>query len=96
MSDWGNEAITAVVDDFVGRVGNDGRINGTFANANIPNLKAMLVEQICAGSGGPCTYTGREMKATHAGMPITNEQFDALVGDLVTALNRKRRSCWAH
>jgi len=82
------EAITAVVDDFVGRVANDGRINGKFANANIPHLKAMLVEQICAASRGPCTYTGRDMKATHAGMAITNEQFDALVGDLVTTLNK--------
>jgi hemoglobin len=82
------EAITAVVDDFVGRVANDGRINGKFANANIPHLKAMLVEQICAASGGPCTYTGRDMKTTHTGMAITNEQFDALVGDLVTTLNK--------
>lgn len=82
------EAITAVVDDFVGRVANDGRINGKFANANIPHLKAMLVEQICAASGGPCTYTGRDMKAAHTGMAITNEQFDALVGDLVTTLNK--------
>src|SRR5690349_18894162 len=82
------EAITAVVDDFVGRVANDGRINGRFANANIPHLKAMLVEQICATSGGPCTYTGRDMKTTHIGMAITNEQFDALVGDLVTTLNK--------
>lgn len=82
------EAITAVVDDFVGRVANDGRINGKFANANIPHLKAMLVEQICAASGGPCTYTGRDMKTTHIGMAITNEQFDALVGDLVTTLNK--------
>jgi hemoglobin len=82
------EAITAVVDDFVGRVANDGRINGKFANANIPHLKAMLVEQICAASGGPCTYTGRDMKTTHIGMAITNAQFDALVGDLVAALNK--------
>lgn len=82
------EAITAVVDDFVGRVASDGRINGKFANANIPRLKAMLVEQICAASGGPCTYTGRDMKTTHTGMAITNEQFDALVGDLVSSLNK--------
>ncbi len=82
------EAITAVVNDFVGRVADDGRINGKFAQANIPRLKAMLVEQICAASGGPCTYTGRDMKTTHTGMAITNEQFDALVGDLVTTLNK--------
>ena len=82
------KAITAVVDDFVARVANDTRINGKFANANIPRLKMLLVEQICAASGGPCTYTGRDMKTSHAGMNITGEQFDALVGDLVAALNK--------
>lgn len=82
------DAITAVVDDFVGRVANDTRINGKFANANIPRLKMLLVGQICAASGGPCTYTGRDMKTTHAGMGVTGEQFDALVGDLVASLNK--------
>ena len=36
----GKTAITAVVDDFVGRVAADNRINGKFANANIPRLKS--------------------------------------------------------
>jgi GNAT superfamily N-acetyltransferase len=72
-------AITAVLDDFVGRVAADKRINGKFANADIPRLKRLLVEQICQASGGPCTYTGRDMKTTHGGMQITGRQFDALV-----------------
>ena len=84
----GKLAITAVVEDFVGRVAADSRINGKFANANIPRLKAMLTEQICQASGGPCTYKGRDMKSSHAGMGITGEEFDALVGDLVTTLNK--------
>ena len=84
----GKPAITAVVDDFVGRVAADNRINGKFANANIPRLKMLLVEQICQASGGPCTYTGRDMKTTHAGMGINGSEFDVLVGDLVTTLNK--------
>ena len=84
----GKPAITAVVDDFVGRVAADNRINGKFANANIPRLKMLLVEQICQASGGPCTYTGRDMKTAHAGMGINGSEFDALVGDLVTTLNK--------
>ena len=84
----GKTAITAVVDDFVGRVAADNRINGKFANANIPRLKAMLVDQICQASGGPCTYTGRDMKSTHAGMGVSSSDFDALVGDLVATLNK--------
>src|ERR1043166_4088994 len=84
----GKAAITAVVDDFVGRVAADNRINGFFAQANIPRLKAMLVDQICEASGGPCKYTGRDMKTTHRGMGITNAAFDALVGDLVATLDK--------
>lgn len=84
----GKPAITAVVDDFVGRVAADNRINGKFANADIPRLKMMLVDQICQASGGPCTYTGRDMKTAHAGMGINGSEFDALVRDLVATLNR--------
>ena len=84
----GKTAITAVVDDFVGRVAADTRINGKFANANIARLKSMLVDQICQASGGPCTYTGRDMKSTHAGMGVSSSDFDALVGDLVATLNK--------
>jgi hemoglobin len=81
-------AITAVVDDFVARVAADSRINARFANTNIPRFKQNLVDQICAASGGPCTYTGRDMKTAHAGMGINNAEFDALVEDLIAALNK--------
>lgn len=84
----GKPAITAVVDDFVGRVAADTRINGKFATADIPRLKMLLVQQICEASGGPCTYTGRNMKTTHAGMGISSADFDALVSDLVATLNQ--------
>ena len=84
----GKPAITAVVDDFVGRVAADSRINGKFANTDIPRFKMLLMEQICQASGGPCAYTGRSMKATHAGMGVSSGDFDALVGDLVATLNK--------
>ena len=84
----GQEAITAVVDDFVANVAADSRINARFANTDIPRFKQLLVDQICAGTGGPCTYTGRDMKTTHAGMGITDAEFDALVEDLVRSLDK--------
>jgi hemoglobin len=84
----GQPAITAVVDDFVGNVAADSRINGYFARANVPHLKAMLVDQICEASGGPCKYTGRDMKSAHASMGIGDPQFNALVEDLVKSLDR--------
>lgn len=79
-------AITAVVDEFVGNVAKDARINGRFATTDIPRLKGHLVDQVCMATGGPCTYTGRDMKTMHTGMRISNADFTALVEDLVAAL----------
>jgi hemoglobin len=84
----GKAAITAVVDDFVTRCAADDRINGKFARTDIPRLKASLIDQVCEATGGPCTYTGRDMRTTHDGMGVTAAEFDALVADLVATLDR--------
>jgi hemoglobin len=84
----GQPAIAAVVDDFVAQVAADSRINGRFANANVPRLKILLVEQVCQATGGPCAYTGRDMRSAHAGMGITDAEFNALVEDLVKSLDK--------
>ncbi|MFZ5574351.1 MAG: group 1 truncated hemoglobin [Pseudomonadota bacterium] len=84
----GKPAIQAVVDDFIGNVAADGRINGFFANTNIPRLNNMLVNQICEATGGPCKYTGRDMKTAHAGMGVTDAHFNALVENLVKSLDK--------
>lgn len=84
----GKDAITAVVDDFVANVAADRRINGRFANTDIPRLKSLLVEQICQAGGGPCSYSGRSMRVAHAGMNISEAEFNALVGDLVASLDK--------
>src|SRR3979411_3204789 len=84
----GKPAITAVVDDFIGNVAGDTRINQRFATADIPRLKITLVNQICEASGGPCKYTGASMKDAHRGMRITDAEFNALVEDLVKSLDK--------
>lgn len=84
----GKPAIVAVVDQFVANVAADSRINGRFATTDIPKLKGHLVDQVCMATGGPCTYKGRDMKTTHAGMKITDADFTALVEDLVAALDK--------
>ncbi|MGH8929036.1 MAG: group I truncated hemoglobin [Acidimicrobiia bacterium] len=84
----GLAAITAVVEDFVGRCAGDDRINAKFVRSDVPRLQKMLVDQVCEATGGPCTYTGRSMKETHDGMGVTAGEFDALVEDSVTTLDR--------
>ena len=84
----GKPAVTAVVDEFVGNVAADSRINGRFAKADIPHLKMRLVEQISAASGGPVVYNGLSMKVAHMGMHISDAEFADLVEDLVKALDK--------
>jgi hemoglobin len=89
----GKKAIVAVVDEFVGRVAGDARINGFFKETasdpqRLAAFKMKLVDQICQAAGGPCKYTGKSMKDAHAGMGISSADFNALVEDLVGALDK--------
>ena len=84
----GQPAILSVVDDFVANVAADPRINGFFAGTDIPRLKGYLADQICAGTGGPCQYKGRDMRAAHAGMGVREVHFNALVEDLAKTLDK--------
>jgi len=84
----GKEAIGAVVDAFMSKVAADKRINRYFWNADAVSLREALFTQICSATGGPCVYSGRDMKTAHAGMNIKPPEFGALVEDLVGALDQ--------
>jgi len=86
----GEPAVKAVVKDFVEEeVAKDSRINAFFANTtDLPAFEQKLYDQICEAAGGPCKYTGKDMKTAHAGMHIKQADFDALVEDLVKTLDK--------
>ena len=75
------------LDRCVANVVADTRINGRFAITDIRKLKGHLVDQVCMVTGGPCIYSGRDMKTAHAGMKISNGDFGAFLEDLVKALD---------
>lgn len=85
----GKENIRALMDDFVARVKADPRIGDQFANTNAFRLATLLTDQVCEATGGPCKYTGQDMKAAHAGMTITKAHFNALVEVLIASMNDK-------
>jgi hemoglobin len=86
----GLAGISAVMNDFITNVAGDDRINGYFVNLpaiRIARLKELLIQQVANASGGPVDYTGGDMKSVHAGLGITMDDFNALVEDLVAALD---------
>lgn len=89
----GMPAIRSVIDDYTNRILADERVRPWFAHAasspeRAEGYKAKLAEFLCQGTGGPCRYTGADMASAHKGRGITEEAFDALVEDLVAALDR--------
>jgi len=83
----GADAINALTESWVARVGGDDRANGKFVRTDIDRLKKEVIDQLCEATGGPCTYTGRSMLETHAGMKVTAAEFDVVMQHLDAALD---------
>ena len=86
----GATGIEGIVDDLLEKIVEDERINFQFAETDIVRFRSMLIEQLCAESGGPCTYSGLSMQESHAGRNIDNAQFNALVEDLVDVMTARK------
>jgi hemoglobin len=93
----GEAAISAVVEDFVGRAAGNPEVNFTrkgtasewqATDENVALLKKRLVQFVWMATGGPQKYEGRDMKTAHKGMAISNEEFDALGSDLAASLDK--------
>jgi hemoglobin len=83
----GQAGIARVVDAALAEIHGDLRINFFFEKTDLADLRRLLIEQLCAATGGPCTYTGRSMEEAHSGLNLTDADFDAFVDDLVRAMN---------
>ena len=56
----------------------------------VAKLKSNLSDQICQASGGPCAYVGKDMKTAHAGMKVTETEWNATVENLGKALDKNK------
>jgi len=87
----GYDAIAAVVDDFIGRLATDPQLGRFFVGHSTDSLRRirqLVVDQICEAAGGPCYYTGRSMKESHAGMKLTSAEWDKGVQHLSATLDK--------
>ncbi len=87
----GYDAIAAVVDDFVMQLATDPSIGAFFkghSEDSIKKIRQHVVDFICNAAGGPCNYTGKDMKTSHKGMGITEDQWNKSVEYLKNTLNK--------
>ena len=87
----GYDAIAAVSDEFIARLATDDqekRFFIGFSDDSKIKIRQLLVDLVCKSTGGPCFYTGRDMKTAHAGAGITKADWDRSLGIFVEVLNK--------
>lgn len=91
LDEFGGEAgLTALMETFMADLLADPRTGRFFANADQERVKRQLTEQFCVILGGDCTYTGRDMRTSHAGQDIDRSHFYALVEVLQVSMNKHK------
>ena len=87
----GYDALAAVTDDFLGRLATDKNLSRFFAGHSknsLGKIRQLVVDQLCAATGGPCVYIGRDLKTAHQGLGITEADWNATVGHLTATLDK--------
>jgi len=87
----GYDAIEAVASDLLPRLMSDPQLGRFWQNRGedgIRREKQLLVDYLCNAAGGPVYYTGRDMKASHAGMGISGRDWQALLDHLTATLDK--------
>ncbi len=88
----GRPVIEAVTDDFLARLLKDTailanpQVKARAAAIDAPSLRGHLIDQLVQATGGPAAYHGRDMRSAHAGLRITEAEWNAAVADLVATL----------
>jgi hemoglobin len=87
----GYDAIAAVTDEFIGRLANDEQEKRFFIGFSTDSkmrIRQLIVDLICKSTGGPCVYSGRDMKTAHAGAGITKSDWDRTLKIFAEVLNK--------
>lgn len=87
----GAQGISSLVDDVIAAHLENPVVSPRFANVkDLAHLKRMACDFFCAGSGGPERYTGKDMVAAHKGMNISEQEYLAVMDDIIGAMAKNR------
>jgi hemoglobin len=84
----GNEGIRAITNEFVDLHLRNPVIGPRFQKSDVGELKRLAHEFFCAGAGGPQRYSGRDLVEAHAGMNISEQEYLAVMDDVVSAMTK--------
>lgn len=81
------EGITNIVNIFIYEIGQTKKAVKQFEHTDLDRFREMAIEHICMLSSGPCEYSGEEMQVAHAGLHITEYEFNEITNAMINALN---------
>ncbi len=90
----GLKGITVVADDFINRLvvnktlNRNPAINAGRKSSPAPYLKFQVSQMICGVTGGPCKYTGKGMKESHAHLNITEREWSVMANEFQKSLDK--------
>jgi len=82
----GHDAIAAVARTVFGNHCKNELIQSRYAGSDPEQVIQKVTEFMCAGFGGKEEYTGEDMLTAHTGMNISETEFNAVVDDVLSAL----------
>lgn len=80
--------IEQIADNFIMEIAYDPRVFDRFADSNVERFREKIIEHFCYIADGPCEYTGDSMVLVHRGMDINSAEFNAVVEDLIDAMDK--------
>ena len=86
----GYDAIAAVVADLMIRIKGDSKLRRFYDHRGADGIareEQLLIDFLCASSGGPVIYTGRNMKITHTKMLLSDEDWERAMAHLISTLD---------
>lgn len=81
--------IENIVHELILVIATDERVKPRYKGVNMQRFKQGLSDYICSISGGPCEYKGDSMQQVHGGHQYTNTEFNAIVDNLILAMEKR-------
>ncbi|MFA9460063.1 group I truncated hemoglobin [Thiohalorhabdus sp. Cl-TMA] len=84
----GHEGISGIVEDIWKNHTTNPEVKIRYQDSDGEEVKQKVLELFCMGTGGPETYTGQDMLTAHRGMNINEQEFVAVIDDVLDAMNK--------
>lgn len=84
----GESKIRSIASDIYDNHVNNSDVKVRFTDSDRDQTVKIVTEFICAGTGGPQKYSGKDMLSAHRGMNISEREYLAVVDDIMDALDK--------